>query len=456
MSTASAPVWSSRTGFLLATIGGAVGLGNVWRFPFIAGENGGAAFVLVYAACVIILGIPIMLAELLLGRRGKGSATATMRTLTQSEGAHPAWHAIGWISVLLPILGLAYYSVVAGWSLDYVVGAARGEFTGGDAAASGARFNALSGSAPRVLLSHVAFIALTVAIVGRGVQSGIERMSTWLMIGLFAILVVLVVYAASVGDFSAGVDFLFSPDFSQINVDTLVMALGQAFFSLAVATGMLITYGAYIPANISLGKSVLIIAAVDSAIALIAGLVIFPLVFANGLSASEGPGLLFVTLPIAFGNMPGGVWIGTLFFVLIAFAALTTGLGMLEPFVSFLKGRSRLSRGTLAIAAGALAWIIGVGPALSFNVLSDLRPLSWLPKFADKTLFDIIDYVVANVLLPLNGLLITLFAGWCLRQRTVLEETGWSDGTLYRTWRFVVRYLAPVVITIILYNSLIG
>lgn len=439
---------------MLATIGGAVGLGNVWRFPFILGENGGGAFFLLYLICVFAIGVPIMLAETIMGRRGRGSAVGSMAELVRAEGASGFWRIIGWLSVAVPLLGLAYYSIVAGWSLDYLIGALRGQFSGFDGESSGARFAALTGSAPRVLATHAAFIIVTALIVGRGVQQGIEKASTWMMLSLFAILLALLGYSAVAGDFGAALQFLFTPDFSQISRSTLVMALGQAFFSLAVAVGMLITYGAYIPEQVSLGKSVMIIAAVDTAVATIAGLVIFPLVFANGLSPAEGPGLIFVTLPIAFGSMPAGWVVGVLFFALIVFAALTTGLGMLEPPVSWLVEKTRGRRLTLAAAGAGLAWLIGLAPALSFNVLADVRPLGWLPAMQDRNIFESLDYVVANFMLPVNGLLITLFAGWCLRKRTVLAETGWDDALLYRAWRLLVRFVAPVVIAVILVNSL--
>lgn len=444
--------WSSSAAFLLAAIGAAVGLGNLWRFPFMAGQNGGGAFVLVYLGWVIVLGVPLMAAELALGRRGRQSPVETMRVLRKAEGAGRGWMAIGWISILMPLAALSYYSIVAGWSLEYIVQAARGTFSGFTAEASQANFGALVGSPERLIFWHTVYVGATVFFVARGVRRGLEAAIKAMLPALFVILVVLVGYAAVKGDFARGLSFLFQPDFSKLTFPMVLMALGQAFFSLAVGVGAMITYGAYLPRDASLPQASVVICGADTTAALLAGLAIFPIVFAAGLAPGDGPGLIFQTLPVAFGDMPAGALVGTLFFILLAFAAFSSSLGMLEPVVSWLEEHRGFSRPWMAVGAGALAWAGGIAFALSFNVWSDVRPLAMVEFLADKGLFELMDFFVANVLIPVNALLLALFAGWVFSPQAAAEELGLGPRA-YAYWRGVIRYVAPVTVGMVLISS---
>jgi len=446
--------WSSRSAFLLAAVGAAVGLGNIWRFPYIAGQNGGGAFVLVYVGFVLLLGIPIIAGELAIGRRGRQSPVVTMCNLARQEGRSQAWQVIGWLSILVPLLGLTYYSVVAGWAIDYVFQAAAGSFKGFDGDSSGAFFGELLGSPVRMFFWHSIYIGLTIFVVARGVRKGLERSVKIMMPALFLILLFMVVYAMITADFQAGLKFLFAPDFSKLTVPIVLMALGQALFSLAVGVGALMTYGAYLPGNISLPWAAAVIGVVDTLVAILAGLAIFPLVLGYGLNPGEGPGLIFVTLPVAFGQMPGGAMVGCLFFVLLTFAALTSSIGMLEPVVSWLVEHKGFKRWVMALSAGLLAWFVGLAISLSFNLWGNIRPLGMFSFFAHKTIFDCVDFFVANIFLPLNAFLIAVFAGWMMSRQATLEELGLPDGGRYRYWRFILRFVAPVAFVLIFYSSL--
>lgn len=446
--------WSSKSAFILAAVGAAVGLGNIWRFPFIAGQNGGGAFVLVYIGFVLLLGIPIITAELAMGRRGQQSAVVTMSKLARENNRSQGWQVIGWLSILIPILGLTYYSVVASWAIDYVFQSAAGSFRGLDADGSLAFFDELLASPWRMVFWHSIYIGLTVFVVARGIRKGLERAVKIMMPALFAILLFMVGYAMFAADFKAGVEFLFSPDFSKLTVPVVLMALGQALFSLAVGVGALITYGAYMPKNISLPWAGVIIGVIDTMVAILAGLVIFPLVLGYGLDPAEGPGLIFVTLPVAFGQMPAGAIVGSMFFVLLVFAALTSSIGMLEPVVSWLEEHRGFKRPLMAVLAGLLAWLVGLSIVLSFNLWGDFRPLSMFSFFAKKNIFELMDFFVANIMLPLNALLIAVFAGWMMSKSSTLDELGLPDGARYAYWRFILRYVAPVALGVIFFSSL--
>ena len=439
---------------MLATIGAAVGLGNLWRFPYIAGQNGGAAFVLIYIGFVLLLGLPVMLAELAMGRRGGGSPVASMRKLAREAGASRLWSAIGWISILIPLVGMSYYSVVGGWSVDYVIRAAMNSFADINGQDSENTFNLLLASPWRLLFFHGLFIAAGVIVVARGVGQGIETVSKYMMPALFAILVILVINSIFNADIARGIDFLFNPQFDKITPNVVFMAMGQAFFSLAIGVGVMLTYGAYVPTNVSLPKAAFMIALADTSVAVLAGVAIFPVVFANGLDPAGGEGLIFVTLPIAFGNMQAGYIVGLLFFILLFFAAYSSVLGMLEPIVSFLEEHRGFSRPKMAVLAGCCSWAIGISAALSFNIWSDLRPMAAVPYLADKNIFGLLDFSIANFLLPLNAMLIAVFAGWMMTRRMLLEELGVQNAIVSGFLRFVLRFVAPVLIFAIFYTSL--
>ncbi|MGI9264684.1 MAG: sodium-dependent transporter [Gammaproteobacteria bacterium] len=446
--------WSGRAGFLLASIGGAIGLGNLWRFPYIAGDNGGGGFVLIYLAFVFLLGVPLVAAEMLLGRRGHRSALNSISALVRSENANGGWKTIGVLSMLIPFFALSYYAVVAAWAIDYLMLSITDGFGGLDGMSSQNTFNERISRPGYQVMLHGVFIAMTVWIVANGINKGIERASKIFMPALFLVIVVLVIYGMINADFSAAVDFLFRPDFSKVTGQSYLIALGQALFSLGIGVGLMITYGSYMPKEFSLRTSVTIICIGDTLAAILAGLAIFPIVFASGLDPGEGPGLIFVSLPIAFGGMPGGQVVGALFFLLLFFAAYTSALGMLEPVVSWLEERAPGRRKQMSMIAGFAIWVIGLGPVFSFSLLSDFRPLGFIG--VDKGIFGLFDYTIANVLAPFNALLIALFAGWVLQRKVVDEEFAGDSPAWKSYWRFANRYLTPAALIIVLVDLAIG
>ena len=446
--------WSSRPAFLLATIGGAVGLGNLWRFPYVAGEYGGGGFVLVYLAFVFLLGVPLMAGEMLLGRRGHRSPVNSIAALVRSENAPVFWRAIGWLSILVPFIGLSYYALVAAWAIDYLTLAGANGFRGFDGVSSQNVFAARIDAPAYQASLHGLFVAMTVWVVANGVNKGIERASKLLMPALFAVILILVAYGAVRGDFVAAARFLFNADFGALTGESFLVALGQALFSLGIGVGLMITYSAYMPRDYSLRTSATVICVGDTLAALLAGFAIFPIVFASGLDPAEGPGLIFVTLPIAFGGMAGGHIVGTLFFILLLFAAYTSAIGMLEPVVAWLEERRPGRRKQMAVIAGSAVWLLGLGSVFSFSFMADFRPLAFLG--IERNIFGIADFTVANVLAPINALLIALFAGWVLRNQVVGEEFA-ADTAAWKTyWRLANRYLAPAALIIVLIDLLNG
>jgi NSS family neurotransmitter:Na+ symporter len=350
---------------------------------------------------------------------------------------------VGWFGVAAAFLILSFYSVIGGWVIAYVPQTISGTFTGMDAAAVDANFDALLANPASVLFWHTVFIAVTVAIVAQGIKSGLERAVRIMMPALFIMLLLIVGYAIAAGDFSAGLSFLFEPDFSKITAEIVLAAIGQAFFSIGVGIGIMFTYGAYLPDDIPLPRACVMIAIADSLVAILAGLAIFPIVFANGLDSAEGPGLVFVTLPLAFGQMTGGAVIGTAFFVLLAFAALTSAISLLEVPVSWLEERSGWTRRTATLSIGGAIWLVGVGSALSTSVWSDVYVLGFVDKFKTTGILDLVDYITGQALLPLGGMLIALFAGWWMKSDVLTKELGMSE-TVFKAWRFLVRFVCPI------------
>jgi len=441
-------MWSSRLMFILAASGSAVGLGNIWRFPYVAGENGGGAFVIVYLACIFLIGIPILSSEILLGREGRQSPIHTMKTLTKTSGANGAWQFIGWMGALAGFVILSYYSVVAGWAMAYVFEMGSGVFVNADGATASQVFADFTGSPGKVVLWHSIFMLLTMFIVARGITEGLERTVKYLMPALFALLLVLVGYAMNSGHFMEGVAFLFSFDFDKLTGAGVLMAMGQAFFTLSLGMGAIMTYGAYMPKDASILSSATSIALIDTSMALLSGLVIFPLVFANGLESSAGPGLMFVTIPIAFGSMSGGTFFGVMFFVLVSFAAITSAISLVEPALAWFVEKLNTSRRNGAIVVCTIAWALGLGSAFSTNIGSELYLLPGM------TFFDSMDYVSNNIMLPLGGMLIALFTGWFLSQDIVARQLQISGGKLIM-FKVLVRFVAPIGVGLVFINRFI-
>jgi len=439
--------WSSRWAFILAATGSAVGLGNIWRFPYITGTYGGGAFVLIYIACVLVIAMPIMMAEIMLGRRGRQSPINTMATLAAESGLHSAWRYLGWMGVAAGFMILSFYSVIAGWTIDYIFHAGTGDFNGATEADITSIFNTLLANMEILMVMHTLFMAFTVIIVSMGVQSGLERAVKFLMPALFFLLLIMVGYAMSTPGFDEGLDYLFKPDASRLTGEAVLAAMGQAFFSLSLGMGAIMVYGSYLPSRASIAKTSIAIVIADTGVAILAGLAIFPLVFAYGLEPNSGPGLIFVTLPIAFGQMPYGQFFGTLFFILLMFAAWTSSISLLEPAVAWLVENRGMNRVRAASLAGLLAWIMGIGSVFSFNIWQDVR-------LFDKTYFDIMDYVTSNIMLPLGGLLVAIFAAWKMPRLSSESELQLGSAALYRCWRFIVRFIAPLGVLIVFLHAI--
>lgn len=438
--------WSSRMAFILAVTGSAVGLGNIWKFPYIAGQNGGGAFVLVYLFCVVLIGMPVMMSEILIGRRGRRNPIATMALLGREEGSSRHWQWVGGMGVLAGILILSYYSVIGGWTLAYIVKSAAGVFAGAEAEGVGAQFSAFIGDWRLVTLCHVLFMGLTTFVVARGVQRGLEQAVRFMVPALLLMMLVLLGYSLTSGNFSEGLAFLFTPDFSKLTWDSVLIAMGQAFFTLSIAMGAIMAYGAYLPEETSITVASGAVVVADTMIAILAGLIIFPLVFANQLDPAEGPGLVFHTLPLALGQMPGGAFFSTVFFVLLSFAAWTSAIGLMEPAVAWLVEHLNRTRAQAAVITGLSIWAIGLGSVLSFNVLADFT-------IYRGTIFDNIEYVTSNIMLPLGGVLIAVFAGWIMCRNSTAEELGGS-GSIYKLWRVLVRYVAPIGIMFVFLKAI--
>ncbi len=439
--------WSSRWAFILAATGSAVGLGNIWRFPYVTGENGGGAFVLVYILCVIFVGIPIMMSEVMVGRRGRQSPINTMRSLAEEEGHSKAWSALGWMGVFAGFLILSFYSVVAGWTLFYLAKSFFNGFTPLTDAEIAGVFDGLLADPGLLLLLHTLFMSFTVIVVSLGVQSGLERAVKYLMPSLFVLLLIMVGYAMSTPGFSEGFGYLFNMNFDKLTAAGVLAALGQAFFSLSLGMGAIMVYGSYLPQKCSIARTSFTIALADTMVAILAGLAIFPLVFSFGLAPGSGPGLIFVSLPIAFGQMAFGHVLGTLFFLLLLFAAWTSSISLLEPAVAWLVENRNMKRNLAAIVAGLIAWLLGIGSALSFNLWSEY-------KLFGLNYFDIMDKLTSNVMLPLGGLFIAVFAAWFMQRESTRQELALKSESAYRFWLILVRYVAPVGVTLVFLQAI--
>ncbi|WP_026037801.1 sodium-dependent transporter [Halomonas sp. KM-1] len=440
--------WSSKMTFVLAAAGSAVGLGNIWRFSYMVGDNGGAAFVLVYLACVAVVGLPVLVAEWLIGRRGQKNPINAMAELASKNAQPKAWALVGASGVLAAFLILSFYSVIGGWSLSYTLGSVTGTFTGQDADGVGATFEGLLGNPLLLLLWHTAFMALVVWIVARGVTKGLEGAVRTMMPALVVLMVVLVGYGMTTGHFGEALAFMFRPDWGALSGDVVLAAMGQAFFTLSLGMGIMMAYGSYLGEDVNLLGTARTVIILDTGIALLAGLAIFPIVFANGLSAGEGPGLIFVTLPLAFGNMTGGMLLGLMFFLLLTFAALTSAISLLEPVVEFVEERTPLTRVMATLVSAVAVWLLGIAALMSFNVWPE-------PVMMGLNVFDLLDTFTSKILLPLTGLGAIVFVAWCLDRRSVAAELNLTGGS-EQVWLVVARYVAPLGVILVFVNSLLG
>ena len=458
MTTSSGMQWSSRLAFLMAAVGCAVGLGNIWRFPYTAGVNGGGAFVIVYLGAIAVLALPVLTAEFMVGRRGQHGPPAAIAALARESGRSANWRWMGLVlGALGALLALSFYAVVGAWTIAYAFKMGAGQLAQISADDAATAFEILNASTGELLAWFTVFIGTTVFISARGLHAGVESAVKLMMPTLFVMLIVMVIYSAVVGDFSGAMDFMFVADFSKINAQVVLGAFGQAFFTVSVGLTNMMAYGAYIERKTSLPQASVIIVGADTAVALLAGFAIFPIIFMHGLEPGAGPGLVFMTLPFAFGQMPGGLVFGTVFFVLLFFAALTSSIAMLEPPVSWLRDATSLSRRIAALVAGSVSFVLGILAALSFNVLSDIHPLGSLAIFEDKTFFDLFDYLVTNIMMPAGGIMIAIFAGWMVKREFSCDELfDGKDGIAYRGWLFLTRYVAPAILAFVLVDMATG
>ena len=424
---------------MLATAGSAIGLGNIWKLPYMIGVNGGSAFVLVFLACIAFVGIPLMMTEVMLGRRAQKNPFNGMHILAMEAKQSPHWKWIGGMGMVTGMLILGFYSVIGGWVFAYISEAAQGNFTLITGTQSAANFAQLLASPLILIFWHSIFLALTIEVVARGVNSGLEKANNILIPSLFAILLILLGYSMSVGDMQSAVHFMFSPDFSKITPVAVLSALGHAFFSLSLGMGSVMVYGSYLQRNVSIARTSIYIAIADTMLGLLVGLAIYSLVFANQLAPNAGPGLIFQTLPIAFGHMPGGSLIGVLFFTLVAFAAWTSAISLVEPAIAWIIENTTIRRRQAAWSLGLMVWLLGVAVVLSFNEWSHIKIIFGL------NIFETLDKLTSTILLPLGGLLMAIFAGYFMKKNHVQDELGLKNSG-FQLWQWSNNYIAPIAI----------
>ncbi|MBQ4162364.1 MAG: sodium-dependent transporter [Parabacteroides sp.] len=438
--------FGSKIGVILATVGCAVGLGNIWRFPYMLGSNGGAAFLLIYILCILLLGFPVMITEFFIGRHTNRNAAGAFKELAPGT----RWSLIGYNGVLAAFLILGFYSVVAGWTLEYVLQAFNGSLSDKTATDFATDFSNFSTSILRPIIWTVTFIVLTHVIIMSGVKSGIERASKLMMPLLFLILIILCIRSVTLPNASEGLTFLFQPDFSKIDSSVILSAMGQAFFSLSIGMGCLITYASYFKKDTNLQTTALQVTLLDTLVAVLAGIMIFPAVFSFGITPTAGPELVFITLPNVFAQLPmGNVW-SIIFFILLALAALTSTISMHEVATAYVHEEHQMSRGKAACLVSAGAIILGVLSSLSFGVLNDFT-------IGGMIFFDFLDYLTAKIMLPLGGMLICIFAGTRIERKVIKAELT-NEGTIpfyfFNTYAFFMKYVAPIAIGIIFLNEL--
>ncbi len=431
--------WNSRWSFVLATTGSAIGLGNIWKLPYMIGVNGGSAFVLIYVLSILCVGIPLLMTEIMLGRRIQKNPIDAMKSLAKESSRSNNWKYVGGMGMLTGVMILCFYSVIGGWVLSYISTSIQEGFTGITAEQSSANFGALLASPLTLLFWHTLFMIITMGVVSRGVTSGLEKANNFLIPALFIILFILLGYSMSVGDMQTSFDFMFKSDFSKISPITALAALGHAFFSLSIGMGSVMVYGSYLKKDVSISRTSIYIAIADTLLGLLVGLAIYALVFANHLDPSEGPGLIFQTLPIAFGQMPWGNFFGILFFILVAFAASTSAISLVEPTIAWIVENTRINRQKACLGLGLFIWLVGISVLLSFNVWQDIKLIFGLG------IFDTLDKLTSTIMLPLGGLLMAIFAGYFMKKRHSKDELDLTTKT-YNLWRLANNIIAPVAI----------
>lgn len=441
--------WSSRFGFLMASVGFAVGLGNIWRFPYVTGENGGSAFVVVYLLCAFGIGVPILMGELMLGRRGGLTPPSSIARVAEGSRRSHAWGWVGYLNLLTAFSILIAYGVVAGWVLFYLFQAVAGALADLNAQSSAAHFDALLANVPVLVTWTLVSLTAAGAIIYGGVEKGIERAVTVLMPVLFTLLVGLAIFNVVVGGMPETLAYLFTPDFSKVSAGMVLAAVGQAFFSIGVAMAGMMMFGAYLPKSVSIGHSAVIIVVADTLVALLAGLVIFPMVFHNGLDPAGGTGLIFQTLPVAFAQMPGGLVVSILFFLLLSVAAITSVVGLCEPLGAWLAERFGWSRHRASVVLIATALATGLVSVLSYNHWQDVMIFG-------SQLSTVMDFVPNQIFLPLGGFFIALFVGWFVDAEHSRAELALENAGLFALWHNLVRFVVVPAVLVILIAGVVG
>ncbi len=453
MSSPSSPreQWGSKIGFILAAAGSAIGLGNIWKFPYVAGENGGSAFIIIYLICTAVIGLPVLIGEILIGRTTQLNPVGAFRALSKSK----FWAGVGGMGVVAGFLILSFYAVIAGWSLGYIYESISGGlFAYADPTKAADHFIELTNNVAWIIGYFAAFMILTMVVVFAGVQKGIERGSKIMMPLLFLLLIFVMIRGITMEGSSEGLKFLLEPDWSHVSGQTVLIALGQAFFTLSMGMGAMLTYGSYMSKKTSIPTSALQIVILDTAIALIAGIAIFTSVFAVGLDANAGPGLIFHTLPAVFTKMPGGEIIGPIFFILLTIAAITSAISLLEVITAYFVDEKGWSRHKAVLVFGGFTFILGIPSALSFNVMSNFTIFG-------LNFFDLVDYITSNIMLPLGGLLIAVFIAYVWKFDKALVELKNGAENIFNNypllitlWQIFIKYFAPVLIFLVLLHSI--
>ncbi len=437
--------WIGKWTFILAATGSAVGLGNIWGFPYKAGTNGGGAFVLIYLLCIVMIGVPIMISEIIIGRRAGNSPINAMKRTALQSNTSSLWKLVGWSGITAGVLILSFYSVIAGICLNYIFIAALPS----DALSSSDQFSAVIASPYNLLFWHTVFMLLTFLIVSAGVKNGIGRMVKILMPMLGFLLIFMVIYAMFNGAFIRTLEFLFAPDFSSVTAETFLSAMGQAFFSLSLGMGSIMAYGAYMPKDQKVVPTSFTVASLDTLVAMLAGLAIFPIIFVFNLEPNSGPGLVFVSMLSAFNQMQFGQIIGAFFFILLSIAALSSSISLLEPGVAYLSEEGFLSRKYSALAISFFAWSLGIGTALSFNLLSEFN------LTPGRNFLDSMDFIANQILLPLGGMMIAIFVGWFMKKELITNEVGYINPIIYKLWRFFIKFIAPISVASIFISQIL-
>ena len=402
---------------------------------------------LVYLACVCLIGVPLMMAEFFIGRRGASSPSASFRNLAGEAGKSHHWQIVGTLGVIVSFLILTFYSVIGGWTLAYLVKSVSTGFAGLSGVDSSERFAEFMHSPLEMIFWHTLFMLITVAVVVRGVSQGIELLARYLMPSMFLILLLLFGYATTTREFGQGVSFMFNFNFAKLSTESVVVALGHAFFSLGLAQSVMVAFGSHLPRNVALTPAAFIVSILDTSVSLVVGVIIFSIVFSNGLEVSSGPGLVFQSLPVAFGQMPFGSYIAIAFFIMLVLAAWSSSVGLVVPPADHLQVRHGMSRPRSTWLVCVSAWFIGIFCALSFSSLAGFKPI------AGKTIYGFLDYLTSSVLMPVTGLLVALFAGWIVSERAAADELQLGSRAQFRVWRFLVRFVVPLTIVMILVNG---